>query len=269
MVPNTRGIKAWGELLAKYEWAEKHFNDFIVALEFFKKTNPCEAGRKQDSKTGEIVFYVINVPDIDPKISLMAGDAIHNLRSVLDHLAWKLVEANGKKPTEATGFPIFDTPKKYKSGAARKVEGMGQIAIQKIDALHPYKGRNNELWTLHRLDIIDKHRLILAMATGRFAESTTPSERNKLVEAWRARNSTPPPANLLKGIIPKIATPRILKTGDELKRIPSSEVDEDVKFFFDVTLHEPGTTEGANFYFLFELMRSEVSRILNDFAPLL
>jgi hypothetical protein len=269
MASNPRTVKAWGELLAKYDWAKKHFDNFEASLEVFKKTSPCGVRREQDPQSGEIVFYALSVPSIPPELLLIAGDAIHNLRSTLDHLAWKLVEANGSTPTEATSLPIFDTPEKYKTGVARKVKGMGQRAIEKIDRLNPYKGGNNELWTLHKLDIVDKHRLILTMATARFAESATPSERERLADEWVALRVSPVPTDFVRGMVPKIAAPRIVKAGDEIKRIPASEADEDVKFFFDVTLREPGITERMNFYFLFELMRSEVFRILQDFGPLL
>jgi|GEM_PF-2980764 len=42
-----------------------------------------------------------------------------------------------------------------------KVRGMSQGAIDATDAARPYKGGNEALYTLHELDIIDKHHALL------------------------------------------------------------------------------------------------------------
>lgn len=42
--------------------------------------------------------------------SVICGDAIHNLRSALDHLVWQLVLAEGNKPDRWNQFPIYADP---------------------------------------------------------------------------------------------------------------------------------------------------------------
>src|SRR5262249_52522679 len=71
-------------------------------------------------------------------IPLVAGDAIQNMRSALDHLAWYLVEvgcaAQGITLTTSEQrqitFPIIDTdsPAEYEASRKRKVKGMTQAA---------------------------------------------------------------------------------------------------------------------------------------------
>lgn len=39
-------------------------------------------------------------------LSAIAGDAIHNLRSALDHLVWELVTLNGGIGSRSTAFPV-------------------------------------------------------------------------------------------------------------------------------------------------------------------
>ena len=92
-----------------------------------------------------------------------AGDAIHNLRSALDHLAWQLAHWKGHKPTEHTGFPIGKSLANYKSMRARKVAGMCPEAKKAIDDLKPYRGGNQALWRIHYLDIADKHRQLYVL----------------------------------------------------------------------------------------------------------
>ena len=38
------------------------------------------------------------------------GDALFNMRSCLDHLAWRLVELDGGEPCHQRQFPIRDSP---------------------------------------------------------------------------------------------------------------------------------------------------------------
>jgi hypothetical protein len=89
-----------------------------------------------------------------------AGDIVHNLRSALDHLAHQLVLVGspGKEPTRRIEFPIAKDFATYEKDKRAKVEGMRQDAIAAIDALKPYKGGNDDLWRIHELDNIDKHR---------------------------------------------------------------------------------------------------------------
>jgi hypothetical protein len=87
-----------------------------------------------------------------------AGDAIHNLRSALDHLAWNLAHWEGTIPGIRCGFPIGKELVNYESIKSRMVAGMSPEAKQAIDNLRPYKGGNEPLWMIHHLDIIDKHR---------------------------------------------------------------------------------------------------------------
>jgi hypothetical protein len=42
-----------------------------------------------------------------------------------------------------------------------QTSGMSSQAIGAIDAVQPYRGGNDALWRLHKLSIVDKHRLIL------------------------------------------------------------------------------------------------------------
>jgi hypothetical protein len=96
--------------------------------------------------------------------------AIHNLRSVLDHLAWALAP----KPTTKTDFPIWLKPRTTK-GRPRLagISGVGDHHVQQIvEAVQPYHQPNpaeSYLWLLDQFDIIDKHKLLLTtfcVATG-------------------------------------------------------------------------------------------------------
>jgi len=62
---------------------------------------------------GNLSFLVRIREDPPAEWSAIIGDAVHNARSALDHLAFALVEANGGSADENTTFPITDKPEGY------------------------------------------------------------------------------------------------------------------------------------------------------------
>jgi hypothetical protein len=104
---------------------------------------------------------------------IVFGDAIHNLRSALDHLVWQLVLLNEKKPTGANQFPICDTGANYwslgkdgkQSHREWRLEGVSDAHKALIDEMQPYRARIPPS-TIHALSALrdlanhDKHRLI-------------------------------------------------------------------------------------------------------------
>jgi hypothetical protein len=102
---------------------------------------------------------------------VMIGDIVHNLRSALDQLAYRLVVGVSQAPiTRAISFPIFrdsglKTPQQVNSLVRDTVRGSRPHLIDKLSRLEPYEGgRHQILWALHYLDIIDKHRLLVTAA---------------------------------------------------------------------------------------------------------
>jgi hypothetical protein len=109
---------------AKLERAEKHISDVDAAIRVFFESRPYVIVAKQDQKTGDYVSYVESVRDVPVNVPLIAGDAIHNIRSALDHLAWQLVLSAGNTPGQSTSFPIFDTAAKYETRSHRRAQAI-------------------------------------------------------------------------------------------------------------------------------------------------
>jgi hypothetical protein len=105
---------------------------------------------------------------------VILGDALHNLRSALDHLVAQLVLLNtGKRSTSANAFPICDTRATYlsigKKGEPSKrdtaLRGVSDTHKALIDEMQPYRtrippGALHPLSTLRDLSNRDKHRLV-------------------------------------------------------------------------------------------------------------
>jgi hypothetical protein len=150
----------------KHERAKKHLADLAIACTAFFDSSPYQVHTEVDPQTRQHSYslaYVEGVPDEIPSI---AGDVLQNLRSALDHLAYRLFMA-GTQGTAGDGkhvsFPIFDDASKFKKGVMHNVKGMRREAIDAIEALKPYSGGNEVLWRLNRLNNIDKHRLLVAV----------------------------------------------------------------------------------------------------------
>ena len=258
----------------KIERAKEHIDDLKPVVDAFRfsLTQPDVIGSKSDPQTGELTFYIIDLPKAPATLSTISGDALHNLRSSLDHLAHQLVLVAGKKPTLRTSFPIFESATKYKAKSPGKVEGMRKDAIDAIDAIKPYKGGNDTLWLLNKLNNIDKHRLLIAVGYSNYFRSITPSERAAIEKTFAGSHGRNVPFPYPDGtdlFVPFKSPIFPLKTGDELLTIPGSEVEEELKCNFIVAFGEPGVGEGKPLLETLQQMVNLVDNIVLTFRPLL
>jgi len=150
----------------KIERAKRHLVDLEILTHRFIQSEPYTIARKPHPEPGYENFNLFFMSRIDPvptEVSAVAGDAFHNLRSALDHLACHLVLVEGNPISDKTCFPVFKGTEIHESSFARQVEGMSDAAKDKIRSAEPYKdGKGHNLWVLHKLDIADKHHALVA-----------------------------------------------------------------------------------------------------------
>jgi hypothetical protein len=193
--------------------------------------------------------YIWNMTDSPPDhVALLVGDALHNLRSSLDHLVWALSEQSGQtianQVARQISFPILTNADKWDNVSAN-LQYVDPAAQAIIETLQPYNqtlrpllpyGATVEISTdydplvvLHRWDIIDKHRTLHTMtvnALGGF------------------------PAVPVGGSF-EVLTPETVEYGTEIARIIYKEpqvgpVSAVVNFPFDVTIREQPPTWGLS-----------------------
>jgi hypothetical protein len=262
MSDRLEGVKA------KVDRAKLHLDKLDAALGAFIRRNPYEVGTRRDPQTRRLIYYLVSVRAVPPEISVIAGEVLQNLRSALDHLAYQfvLVGTGESGPFTNVYFPIFDSATKYKAGKLGQIKGMRQDAIDAIDTIKPYKGGNDTLWRLHRLNIVDKHRLLVTVGS-----------RMRSLDLGALMSSEVPPlpdgnpspiVSAFFGATDGAFSP--LKAGDELFiALPDAEPSEHLAFRFEVAISEPPSLEGEPILEALHQMIDLVVGLIPTFKPLL
>jgi hypothetical protein len=156
------------QVTAKITRAKEHVADLERERRAFLDTNPFKVAAKRDPETRKLVYYVMSAEATPDCLPLIAGDAIQNLMSALDHLAYQLVwsdTAGHPQYPDRIHFPVGDDKEKYEKKKRRHMKGAHEETLEAIDAMEPYKGGNNLLWALYRLNNIDKHRMLFTVGS--------------------------------------------------------------------------------------------------------
>lgn len=154
--PELEGIRL------KIARAKTHIDNLNRSMRRFMDSNPYGIEVEQYTETMyRSVLRIYKGPPLN--WSLTAGDAIHNLRSALDHLAWQLALKTTNEPFRYTAFPISDAAERFSESPALK--DIFRPAIPVIEGLQPYHAadspRNRGLRFIADVDNVDKHRLVI------------------------------------------------------------------------------------------------------------
>jgi hypothetical protein len=260
-------------ILLKVERAKKHIAELDDALKRFFNPKPYEVATKRDPKTRELIYYLVKADPVPPTIAAIAGDVLQNLRTALDHTAYHLFRVS-VGPTGGDGkhiyFPISDSAAKYKTEQPGKVKGMRKEFIDVIDRLTPYRpdptaphvGGNETLWMLHRLNNIDKHRLLVTVWSALEAHEITPAIRAQLEARF------PDKLLELRQVAFMNVSPLVpLKQGDPLfTDVPDAEVNPNLQFIINVAFGEPAISQRQTLLDTLYKMHKMVLEIIEGFG---
>ena len=154
----------------KWDRAHKHLNDATAAASQFLQSNPYRIVRDEESEPGKLLYWITLLKDPPPEIALAAGDAIHNMRSALDHIVYELSTKRKKNPRD-TSFPLHKEEADWDKRGRHQVRLLPNEAITYIYNVQPWPrpqpfrpdmfGPNRQrLRELHELDIADKHKTL-------------------------------------------------------------------------------------------------------------
>jgi len=252
----------------KIERAKKHIIDLQVELVTFFRSNPYDIVPKNDVQSGEVRHYLARMEHIPLIITAITGDVIQNLRSALDHLAYQLLLVHRGVPgtDENIGFIVRNCPKEYKAALSRPVKRMRQDAIDSLLSVEAYKGgKGHQIWVLNRLNNIDKHRLILAVASASGSAITSTLDIGRQTEKMLGLPAGSFPV-VESAIYP--ADPQILKVGDEMS-IANVDPQKDGKFHIYISFNEPQIPESGPLLETLQHFADLVSNTVLLFKPCL
>jgi hypothetical protein len=253
------------QVSAKLDWAKQHIEKLKVALRRFHDEYPISPLTKTDSKTGDISYYIRDIPAVPVEIPLILGDILYSLRGALDYLACGLVPII----TPDTKFPIAHSAHTYKSMLNRVVPAIGKDALKVLDSIRPYHGGDFLLWQLHKLNNIDKHRLLLTLCVVNPARTLRPGEELTATSRLPERLLLTPREGFPNLIAENVFTPIPLKAGEKLLTVSATEADNEVSFYFAVGIHEPEIAEGTTLMMLTDFFSRKVSDVIRKLSPFL
>jgi len=141
----------------------KHIEDFtsgVISL------GDRSVGTVEEHALGKSIRHECPALDAElPQLSLIAGDALHNLRSALD-LAWIEVLRVLELPRDRRSFPFYKTKSDLQARLLKDAidSKRPNLFVCLLTQIRPHLGGDDVLYALHQLDIVDKHILRLKIA---------------------------------------------------------------------------------------------------------
>jgi hypothetical protein len=147
--------------LLKIDRAMKHINELN---ELLKESRPFTYVLETDIYRGLRATYAKRNEPIIGHVAAITADAIHNLRSALDHSYWEIVHvvATTEREARKIQFPFSETAAKLDEAVKNRLADRVSTAFfQTLIDLRPHgeEGGNELLYIIHSVDIIDRHRL--------------------------------------------------------------------------------------------------------------
>ena len=256
------------QIQLKVARAKIHLRELEGISARFMNAKPYAVGTKRNAEK-RLVYFVSRIVEVPPEIPVVAGDVLQNLRSALDHIAYRLVLSGaGSMPTQHVYFPIALDLQRYNEKKTRDLRGASPAVINAVDAVKPYRGGTDALWRLHKLNNIDKHRLLLTVGSA-FHSFDVAAVMQKHFEDL-ARSS----GGIHVQLPPFFFSPSDrmfpLKSGTELfLDLPDAVPNDRIQFRFDIALQE--SEAGVNGEPLIETLNDIVKAVeatVNQLAPL-
>jgi hypothetical protein len=156
---------------ARADWARKCIDNFVQHMDTFLQERPYEA-KKHVKDTGkcefEITFVMKVQREVPCAVRFACGDAIHNLRALIDNLVWAL--AKTMRLTNKHGnlsLRFYERRDEFVKEYLPKIESFPSTIREWIEYEQPYS-RPQEFHILHCINMLwneDKHRTPVLMAS--------------------------------------------------------------------------------------------------------
>lgn len=193
------------EAEANIDWVESQFNPLETELYEWARVNLYPAIEELPSDSPNSLVVILQKTSLPLSLNVRVGTYLNVIRSALDLLASALAIRHNACRVDKAYFPVAHSADRFARGdykGSELVNGLPAVERAKIEALKPYQGGNELLWSLHNLDIVRKHRRLLAVAVnpahfvirGQFA----PVNFTPIATGWISVND-----KTVLGLIPK------------------------------------------------------------------
>lgn len=149
----------------KVDRAKQHIRDVHNLLQ---KRRPFRYTIETDYEACESSIGAKRNEAVLADLALMIGDAVHNLRSALDHRVWELIAPScegDEKVLRNIQFPFASSSGNVeKTFKRREINRAAKEVWIALEDLKPYPGGNDDLCLVNQLDVLDKHKLLIPAA---------------------------------------------------------------------------------------------------------
>jgi hypothetical protein len=209
---------------AGVDWVVAQLPSFQGRIDTWLKGNIEIAIKDPDPGIPNYVIVAVEKEALPLSFVVEVGAHINSIRSSLDVLATALAYRYQVPKPEDVYFPVAGSEASFKSGGykgADLVKGLPAPERTIIESLKPYQGGNDLLWSLHRLDIVRKHKRLLETAI---------YPRNFSVMGWGLRDAFTPTADWVS----------VSATGETVLGLIMKGVKAQINFTPYIALNEPG-----------------------------
>jgi len=147
------------------DWAVDRLPDLETRINEWLRLNVVVEIEDAGSGVPNNVIVAIQREELPRSFNVEIGAYLNTVRS-LDILASALASRYRICAAENAYFPISKSEAAFRargSNSANFVAGLPPVERSHLEALKPYHGGNEDLWSLHQLDIMRKHRRLLTV----------------------------------------------------------------------------------------------------------
>ena len=153
----------------KLERADQHIADLEHKISIHQATKPHRFSVYVDDQTNRVCAQIIIERPLPSMLALIIGDAVHNLRTALDHMVWEIIGtcANNPKQDRSLQLPSGDTRVSYEA-FCRGIQTSSDWATEALIKLEVFPGgKGMPIYNIKLFDNVDKHKStpIMVLAT--------------------------------------------------------------------------------------------------------
>jgi len=152
----------------KVQRANKHIADLEAAISALKENYTATVVQNSDTGHQDLIHTIPEFAAATDEMALIAGDAIHNLKTSLD-FAW-ISTLRKHVPTanlDFAKFPVYSCRRELENalnGIPINARTNSTLFDLLVSDIQPYEGgHNGVVYALHKLDISDKHLVLLGL----------------------------------------------------------------------------------------------------------